>query len=326
MIRCLCCGKEIPEITQGLDRVPAWHKPCIRRFFGVDDLPELDLTNASLTRIAMESTGKGYTIPGVQKKMSLHLSSENGKSRLTLVDYPTGFILKPQTDEYPALPEAEYLVMQMAKETGIATVPFALIQMADDPEEKAYITKRIDRRSVYNRAVELLAMEDFCQLDQHLTENKYLGSYERCAKLIAKYSIRRGLDLSELFLRIVFSFAVGNSDMHLKNFSLIETSPGSGDYVLSPAYDLLPVNLIVPADQEQMALSLNGKKKNIHQKDFLKFAETSGIPQEAAVKMIRRVVSMKEQYLALCDQSYLPAEMKPVFSALVQSRITILAG
>lgn len=77
------------------------------------------------------------------------------------------------------------------------------------------------------------------------------GSYERCAKIIERYSSRKGLDITELYLRLVFSFLVGNSDMHLKNFSLIETEEGSGKYVLSPAYDLLPVNVVMPEDKEQ---------------------------------------------------------------------------
>ena len=122
------------------------------------------------------------------------------------------------------------------------------------------------------------AMEDFCQLDEMLTQDKYKGSYERCAKLIKKYSSIPALDMAELFLRLVFSFAVGNSDMHLKNFSLIETAPESGVYVLSPAYDLLSVNLVMPEDKEQFALPMNGKKTNLRRKDFLIFADTAGDP------------------------------------------------
>ena len=123
----------------------------------------------------------------------------------------------------------------------------------------------------------MLAMEDFCQLDLRLTQDKYKGSYERCAKIIERYSSRKGLDITELYLRIVFSFLVGNSDMHLKNFSLIETEEGSGKYVLSPAYDLLPVNVIMPEDKEQFALAMNGKKTHIRRKDFLVFAEKCGM-------------------------------------------------
>lgn len=66
--------------------------------------------------------------------------------------------------------------------------------------------------------------------------------------------------MAEFFVRIVFCFIVGNSDMHLKNFSLIETAEASGKYVLSPAYDLLPVNANMPSDKEQFALAMNGKR------------------------------------------------------------------
>ena len=86
--------------------------------------------------------------------------------------------------------------------------------------------------------MQMLAMEDFCQLENRLTSDKYKGSYERCAKVVMNYSQNAGLDVADLFLRIVFSFAIGNSDMHLKNFSLIETAEGNSVYQLSDAYDM----------------------------------------------------------------------------------------
>ena len=133
---------------------------------------------------------------------------------MTLVDYPTGYILKPQVTQFEALPEAEHLVMAMADALGIVTVPHALLKGSG---EYAYITKRIDR--LFEKSeVQMFAMEDFCQLDLRLTQDKYRGSYERCAKIIDKYSCQTGLDMTELYLRLVFSFVIGNSDMHLKNF------------------------------------------------------------------------------------------------------------
>jgi serine/threonine-protein kinase HipA len=326
MIRCLCCGKPIEETASEREKTQRWHDRCVRRFFGIDRLPELELSAAALDRIAAESTSRGFTVPGVQKKMSLHLSRDAGSPRLTLVDYPAGYILKPQAEQHEALPEAEYLVMQMAEKTGIAVVPYALIRMSGGPA--AYITKRIDRvlPAKGRGKVKLLAMEDFCQLENRLTENKYQSSYERCARIVSQYSVRPGLDLSELFLRLVFSFAVGNSDMHLKNFSLIETAAESGEYVLSRAYDMLPVNVIVPEDREQTALSLNGKKRNLRRGDFLRFAETVGVPREAAVKMIGRVVSLQKTYLAMCRQSYLPDHMKTALAVLLAERIETLRG
>ena len=205
-MNCLCCGKPLKT-----DDGTLWHKACIRRFFGTTTLPEIKIDEDTLTALALENTGKGVTVPGVQKKLSLHLLSDTASPRLTLVDYPTGYILKPQVADFEALPQAEHLVMSMADATGIATVPHALICQNG---EIAYLTKRIDRRFGEN-SVELLAMEDFCQLDRRLTEDKYRGSYERCAKVIRQYSSRKQLDLSELFLRLVFSYVVGNSDIHI---------------------------------------------------------------------------------------------------------------
>lgn len=318
-MNCLCCNKPLGESASDYERAVGWHKKCIKRFFGTDSLPELCISEETLLLLAIESTNKGYTVPGVQKKLSLHLT-EGKEPRLTLVNYPTGYILKPQTDEYEALPEAEFLIMQMARKTGIRTVPFALIEMGG---RLAYITKRIDRIKDMG-GVKMLAMEDFCQLEERLTQDKYKGSYERCAKVIMRYSVRSGFDLSELFLRIVFSFVVGNSDMHLKNFSLIEREEMSCEYVLSDAYDMLPVNAVLPEDTEQFALTLNGKKNNIRKKDFLIFAEEIGIRTSAAEKIIKGVVSREQTYLSMCDDSFLPQKMKLALKNIIRQRIALL--
>ncbi len=235
------------------------------------------------------------------------------------MNYPTGYILKPQTEEYKALPEMECLVMRMAQASGIKTVPFALLRMPSQDDAFAYITKRIDRANG-----QMLAMEDFCQLDGRLTEDKYRGSYERCGKIVSNYSAKSGLDLAELFIRVVFSFAIGNSDMHLKNFSLIESEEGSSIYALSDAYDMLSTNVVVPADTEQLALTVNGKKQNIRRKDFLVLAETIGITEKSAEKMIQKIVKLKDKYIEMCRVSYMPDDMKESLEKLITERITIL--
>ena len=312
---CLCCGK---KLNGSSDRT--WHKACIRRFFGTDRLPEIDIDEKVLEQLALESTHRGHTVPGVQKKLSLQLDSSQGKPRLTLVNYPTGYILKPQVSQFEALPQAEHLVMAMAAKSGISTVPNALIV---DGENLAYITKRIDRFDT-PEGIQTLAMEDFCQLEGRLTQDKYRGSYERCAKIIGRYSMQRGLDMTEFFMRLVFSYIVGNSDMHLKNFSLIERVPGSADYVLSPAYDLLPVNIVLPEDQEEMALSLNGKKRRICLDDFLSLAARIEIPQVSALAMIHKLLSLEENYMAMTEESRLPKKMKIAMKNLIQERVAIL--
>ena len=194
-MNCLCCGKPLTD-----PGVSGWHSSCIRKFFGTSSFPEIEISREMLELLAAQSVNKGITVTGVQKKLSLHLFSDRKKTRLTLVDHPTGYILKPQVEEYPCMPESEHLVMTMADACGIATVPHALIQKDG---EYAYITKRLDRIQENGQTVKL-AMEDFCQLDQRLTQDKYKGSYERCAKVIDRYSSRSKLDNTELFIRIVF--------------------------------------------------------------------------------------------------------------------------
>jgi serine/threonine-protein kinase HipA len=282
-------------------------------------LPDIEVSEDVLEQLAIESTNKGLTVPGVQKKMSLHLDNSGATPRLTLVNYPTGYILKPQTKEYPCLPEAEYLVMQMAEKAKIKTVPHALIRIKAQDNAFAYITKRIDRRDG-----KMLAMEDFCQLDGRLTEDKYKGSYERCAKIIRKFSSRAGLDITELFIRVVFSFIVGNSDMHLKNFSLIETDENSGSYILSDAYDMLPVNTVNPADTEQTALTMNGKKRNLHRNDFLKFTDACQIDRAVAGKIIDRMKGYESEFIRETEQSYLNDELKDNLNSLITQRINDL--
>ena len=314
-MKCLYCNKIIADNASDKEKVNEWHNKCVRQFFGTSKFPIIDISNKNLIEIASESTNKGFTVPGVQKKLSLHFEG-GAKPRLTLSNYPAGYILKPQTEDYEAMPEAEFLVMSMAKITGIKTVPFAFVKLEDG---YAYITKRIDREGG-----NMLAMEDFCQLEERLTQDKYKGSYERCAKLIDKYSQRRGFDMSELFLRLVFSFVTGNSDMHLKNFSLIEDSAGSQKYMLSAAYDMLPVNAILPEDDEQFALTINGKKRNIRKKDFQLFAENAGIPAAAAQKIIADVVSLEDTYISMCKDSYLPEHLKTALIDIITSRTSVL--
>ena len=313
-MNCLCCGKEIKETAKQEEKDFMWHFSCVKKFFGTKTLPIIDLSDETLELLAEKTVENGYTVPGVQKKLSLHLTVGN-TPRLTLVNYPTGYILKPQTNEYSSLPESEYLIMKMAELTKIKTVPFALIKTNMG---LAYITKRIDR-NILEDSVEKYAMEDFCQLENRLTEDKYKGSYERCAKVIDKYSTNPNLDKVDLFIRIIFSYVVGNSDMHLKNFSLI--SYDDKNYKLSDAYDMLPVNVIIPSDTEEFALTLNGKKKNITKNDIFEFAKNINLTEKVAKNILDKITKLEKEYIDMCDNSLLPNEMKENLKTLIHSRI-----
>ena len=284
---------------------------CNASFFGLRELPKISFDKATLEELARESSNLGLTVPGVQKKLSLHLSSD-GPSRLTLVGYPAGYILKPQTEDFEQLPEAEDAVMDIAEMMGVKTVPHGLIEVDG---ENAYITKRIDRLDG-----EIYAMEDFCQLSGRLTQDKYKGSYERCAKLISEHSMLPGFDRSEFFLRLLVCFVTGNSDMHLKNFSLIERAPGSHEFVLSAAYDLLPVNVIMLEDTEETALTLNGRKRRLSREDFLALAENIGLPAKSAEKMISSVTKKEEDAVRICRQSEMNSVLQDELERIIRER------
>lgn len=348
MMNCLYCGQ--PLAGQDAKSGTGWHGKCIRRFFGTDRLPELDLSPEALDRLAEETARKHLTVPGVQKKLSLHLSREEEYPRLTMVDSPAGFILKPQTPQFRCLPEAEDCVMRMADAAGIPAVPHALLLFTPGrtesaspdrseapnaggvPGTHAFITRRIDRgfdpyksRKSPGGTPVMYAMEDLCQLSLRQTQDKYRGSYERCADVIRRYSSAPGLDLAEFYFRLLFCFVTGNSDMHLKNFSLREKTCGKRDFVLSAAYDLLPVNVVLPEDPDETALTLNGKKRNLRKKDFLAFAAGAGISPAAARRLLSRIISLEARFHTICTASLMPEEMKGALHELMRERFSRLA-
>ena len=126
--------------------------------------------------------------------------------------------------------------------------------------------------------------------------------------------------MSEFYLRLVVCFVTGNSDMHLKNFSLIETEPGSRVYVLSPAYDLLPVNIVMPEDAEATALTLNGKRSNLRRSDFLALADNIGLSRKAADKLTDSVLKKKEEAQRMCRGSMMSREMQDALITLIEDR------
>ena len=288
-------------------------------------MPDIDVSNAELEALVVKTVNKGLTVPGVQKKLSLHLSQEDGIPRLTMVDYPTGYILKPQSESFRALPEAEHFVMKLALKFGIKAAPCALVRLHDkDDSSYAYITKRVDRVTSSGKT-EMLAMEDFCQLGQRLTQEKYKSSCEKVGKILIQYSSNPIIDSSELYMRLLYCYITGNSDMHLKNFSLIETKARSRKFVLSPAYDLLPVNLVMPEDTEETALPLNGKKRNLTRKDFLTYAEGLGINPIASKKIMEKFLGLEDMALDELEKSFLPGDMKEGMAELMKHRFGVLA-
>lgn len=258
------------------------------------------------------------SVPGVQPKLSVHLEKGHvsGVDRFTLVGLEGDFILKPPSASYSWLPEAEHFCMTLARLVDIATAEFGLIPLQSG--ELAYITRRMDRTDAGP-----LHMEDFCQLTNKLTEQKYRGSMEQIGKALRAYSSAPGLDAIRFFELAVYCFLTGNSDMHLKNFSLL--CQHNGDCQLAPAYDLVPVHIILPEDREELALTLNGKKAKISRHDFELFGQTIKLTDAQIRNALNRILTKGEMALpAALARSFLPADKQADITRLFASRLARL--
>jgi serine/threonine-protein kinase HipA len=311
MRKCLLCALPLDEKSGSYE----YHIRCSRSFFGEFPPPHLDVSLDTIQELAVENVVSRTTVTGVQKKLSLGIEKIGHEARLTIVGLWGKFILKPPTNEYPFLPENEYTVMRLAHSLGIPTVPYALMRLSSG--ELAYVSKRIDRGETHQK----LAMEDFCQISERLTEDKYKGSMERIGKLVRKHSVYAGLDVLDLFERVLFCYLVGNADMHLKNFSLIETPQGMR---LSPAYDLVSTILAIADDPEDTALTVNGKKSKLTFKDFSLCAQTMGIHEKIARTSCARFVGLHKNISDVINTSFLPKDAQKVLTELVESRIGVL--
>lgn len=299
-MKCLHCYKPLSD-----DEVD-YHKGCARKIFESAIVPVLPYTRANIKELAREIVAASTTVTGVQAKLSLDISrGKTGEAqRFTIVGLWGKYILKPQTDRFANLPENEDLTMHMAEAAGIKTVPHSLIRFADG--ELCYITRRIDR----TRQGGKIAMEDMCQLSERLTEDKYKGSYERIAKLIRQHSAAPLLDVVNFWEVVVFSWLTGNADMHLKNFSLYRPAD---NYILTPAYDLLSTVLVMPEDDEELALTLNGKKKRIRRDDFEKAMRENGMKDNAIAKLFDRFSKSVPKWHGLINESFLPKAMQKAY-------------
>ncbi|MDO4958662.1 MAG: HipA domain-containing protein [Prevotellaceae bacterium] len=309
MCKCLCCYK--PLSTGQVD----FHPSCAKRFFGTKDIPTLEYSQSEMDSLAEKVIQAQTSLTGVQPKLSLNLNKHEGSSRLTIVGLWGDFIFKPQTDDYPQLPEIEDLTMHMAEVARISVVPHTLLRLADG--SIGYITRRIDRTS----DGEKIDMEDMCQLTLHPTEYKYRSSYEQIAKVIAAYSNTPKLCLANYMQLLLFCYITGNNDMHLKNFSLYAPK---GDYLLSPAYDLLNVAIVNPKDTEELALTLNGKKSRLVRSDFLKFAERMDITEKSLNQMVTSFQKVMPKWEQLIKDSFLSEDMKERYLSFINERMNRL--
>ena len=180
--------------------------------------------------------------------------------------------------------------------------------------ELSYITKRIDRDDNGNK----IHMLDMFQILEAF--DKYRGSVEKVGKAIKEHSANTLLDLMRFYEIVIFCYITGNNDMHLKNFSLILNGE---NWEISPAYDLLNVQLHLPEDKEESALTIGGKKKKLSKSDFINLGLKLGLNQKQVENTFKRFLKSEKKILSLIHQSYLSKEHQEKYIKLLQNRLLI---
>jgi len=261
---------------------------------------------------------KRISISGVQEKLSLLL--EKNHLRLTNEGEQGTYILKPipvdlkKVDQVPA---NEHLTMQIARQVfGINTAENALIFFKNGAP--AYITRRFDLKDDFTK----WGIEDFATLAGKTRDNaganfKYEYSYEECGLLIQKYVSAWRVEIEKYFSLVVFNFLFSNGDAHLKNFSLLEST--KGDYLLSPAYDLINTRLHVDdtdfaLDKGLFATDFKSEqyKKSGHpcKSDFSEFAKRIGVSESRVDKLLNPFLGKHSLIETLVNHSFLSESNK----------------
>jgi serine/threonine-protein kinase HipA len=267
-------------------------------------LPTIELSRSDVLTKAQEMAGR-MSISGIQPKLSV----SRKWTRLIPVTTKGQFILKPQTERFPLLPQNENLCMSIAGNMHIAVPPHGLFDLKDG--SSSYLVRRFDRTMDGGK----LRCEDFTQMLGE--DDKYSGSIEQTGKKIRELSEVPGLDCQLFFERVLLNFLIGNGDAHLMNFSMLETD--GGGLRLSPAYDIVCSKAVIP-NEDDCALTLNGKKNRIAREDLEQLADTLRIPSKAISDILERFAQAFQMILAMISHSRLSEIMRKKVQLVVEER------
>lgn len=289
-----------------------FHPQCSKKLFGMIQPPLINFDLKQLDEMAISLVTQSKTVTGVQPKLSLRVEKHHHEpSKLTIVGLHGDYILKPPSMIYRELPENEDLTMHLAELVAIKTAKHSLIRLKSG--ELAYITQRFDRKKGKK-----IAVEDFCQLSENLTEHKYRGSIEKIGKIANNLTNNKGLEAQRLFEIVLFCYLTGNADMHLKNFSLIENEFGEIEF--SPAYDLLNTSIVLPEDKEETALTINGKRNKISREDLDQLANSLNIHEKALQALYVRFSTVLPIWVHWIKHSFLSDSMQKEYINCISKR------
>lgn len=253
---------------------------------------------------------KKISIQGVQPKFSVILSEK--EQAFKEVENNGKYILKPQVRDYLQLPENEDLTMHLVAMTGVKVPWHGLVKCSD--ESLSYVIKRFDRVKK-----DKVPMEDFSQLIGASRDTKYDIPMEKVAEAMEEFCTYPTIEYFKLFQRTILAFLLGNEDFHLKNIAVVT----AGEKVqLSPVYDFVNSTIANPNSDEEMALSIGGKKHGFTLNDFIQGfgIETLFLPKPKLEKEIKRLLGFVDDWGKLIEKSFLDDSSKQRYKELIIER------
>jgi len=287
-------------------------KKFSRRLKTLNDFPY----SASEQRTEAALRASNMSVQGIQPKLSVRLNLK--KASFEITDKGGRYLIKPQHDTFPELPENEDLSMRLAEIVGISVPLHGLIYCKD--KTFSYVIKRFDREGKSGK----LATEDFAQLSGMDRDTKYNFSMEKLVPILNMCTFP-AVEKVRIFRRSIFNFLIGNEDMHLKNFSLITRS---NKIELSPAYDFLSTTTALLSigkqidEIEEVALSIKGKKRKLTRKIWIDYFGMDRLQLNSAIiaEELTRFSNSFDQWYELIKESFLSEATKEIYTSLIEKR------
>lgn len=281
---------------------------------GLSDIKLFEYSAEEQRREAYKRASK-MSIQGVQPKLSTVFNIKYEK--FEIVDKGGRYILKPQHPYFSQMPENEDLSMRLAAVIDLE-IPFHGMIWSKD-NSLSYFIKRFDRRGQNDK----VPIEDFAQLAGLSRDTKYNYSMEKVVRLIDKYCTFPAIEKVKLFKMTLFSFIIGNDDMHLKNFSIINLH---GKIQLSPCYDMVNTIIEYGKPDDEIALPLRGNKKNLTKNMLIKYfaKEQCELTDKVIDKVLDSIVNAVPIWRKEIAKSFLSEEMQQKYTGLLDSRLNRL--
>ena len=330
------CKISLKKLTGKQSRI-GYHNAEFKNLFGSLKVnPCLPYSRSELFQESRQST-QGMSISGVQQKLSL---KEDKRHEFVPTVEGGSYILKPSPETYPHAAENEHTAMIISRELGIETALCGLISFSDG--ELVYITKRFDRQTDGSK----LHQEDLLQCFGLANADKYGKTYEAAGKLVQQVTNGKQAVVLDFVRRIIFAYAIGNDDLHLKNLSVQRLPDNKSQFYdkLTPNYDclfcdafksdsdqnkglgLLALGLLQDADDDDEFFSEQYNHYGFYTgSDFLQLALRLELPEKPVRTFIGKLKSSESKLIELINHSFMPPAMKSKASSKLKERNRALA-